>query len=367
MSHPSTPKQLLSPVTLGDLQLRNRIVMSPMTRTRAGTEHIPGDLERDYYAQRADAGLILTECTMVAPNISAFIAEPGIYSDEQVTAWKRVTDAVHARGGLIAMQIWHPGRAAHPFNNGGAESVSSTDRAIRDDGIQTVQGKVPQAAPRRLRADELPAIVEQFRLAAQNAQRAGFDGVQIHGAHGYLLDQFLRDSVNDRDDGYGGSIENRARLLFEAVDAAISVWGAGRVGLRISPLVAYNDIADSDPAALVRHVAAEFERRGAAFFELRHNQHDDPAELELARIARAALTHPLLRNGGYTAESGEADLAAGRADAIVYGKPYIANPDLVERFRRGAPLNEVDFGTLYVGGAKGYTDYPQLMTAGAAA
>lgn len=352
--------KLLTPVKLGDLQLRNRIVMSPMTRTRASLAHVPGELMVEHYAQRADAGLIITECSMVSADASAFITDPGIYSDEQVAQWRKVTDAVHAAGGLIAMQIWHPGRATHPYNNDGVESISSTDRAIRDDGINTLAGKVPQSRPRRLRTDELPGIVAQFRKAAENAKRAGFDAVQIHGAHGYLLDQFLRDSVNDRTDGYGGSIANRARLLFEVIDAAIEVYGAGRVGVRISPLVPFNDVSDSDPVGLVRYVAEQFERRRAGFFELRHNQHSDPKELELAGIARNILTVPLLLNGGYTRESGEADVASGLADAIVYGKPYIANPDLVERFRLRAPLNEVDFSKLYMGGASGYTDYPRL-------
>jgi N-ethylmaleimide reductase len=358
--------QLLSPVTLGPLHLRNRVIMSPMTRTRNDAKHVPTDLMVEHYSQRANAGLIITECTMTEPNGSAFIMDPGIYSEEQVAAWKRVTDAVHAKGGLIALQIWHPGRAAHPFNNGGAESISSTDRAIRDDGINTIKGKVPQAAPRRLRADELPGIVAQFRAGAENALRAGFDAIQLHGAHGYLIDQFLRDSVNDRTDEYGGSIENRARLLFEVFDAVAEVWGANRVGLRISPLVAYNDIADSDPKALVRYVAEQFARRGGGFFELRHNDHRDPAELELAHIARVALgSVPLLRNGSYDGATGDADIASGLADAIVYGKPYIANPDLVERFRVGAELNAVDFTTLYSPGPVGYTDYPRLATAAA--
>jgi N-ethylmaleimide reductase len=352
--------KLLTPVKLGDLQLRNRIVMSPMTRTRASLAHIPGELMVEHYAQRADAGLIITECSMVSRDASAFITDPGIYSDEQVAQWRKVTDAVHAKGGLIAMQIWHPGRATHPYNNDGVESVSSTDRAIRDDGINTLAGKQPQAKPRRLRTDELPSIVAQFRKAAENAKRAGFDAVQIHGAHGYLIDQFLRDSINDRTDEYGGSIANRARLLFEVIDAAIEVYGAGHVGLRISPLVPFNDISDSDPAALLRYVAEQFEKRRGGFFELRHAQHTDAKELELAGIARNILTVPLLLNGGYTRESGEADVESGLADAIVYGKPYIANPDLVERFRLRAPLNEVDFSKLYMGGASGYNDYPLL-------
>lgn len=358
-------QQLFSPVTLGDLQLRNRLVMSPMTRARAEQPgHVPGELIREHYEQRASAGLIITECTMVSPQASAFINEPGIYSEEQVAGWKRVTDAVHAKGGLIVMQIWHPGRATHPLINDGVESISSTDRAIRDDGIQTPKGVVPQSAPRRLAIDEIAGIVEQFRIASVNAKRAGFDGVQVHGAHGYLIDQFLRDSVNDRSDAYGGSIENRARLLFEVVDAAISIFGAGRVGLRVSPLVAYNDISDSDPAALVAYVAGQFAARKAGFFELRHNQHDLPEEQALAVIARRALgAVPLLLNGSFDAASSETALSSGAADAVVIGKPYIANPDLLERYRSGAALNEVDFSTLYTPGPKGYTDYPALQAA----
>ncbi len=352
---------LHSPVSLGALKLRNRLVMSPMTRARAEPGHVPGALMTEYYRQRADAGLIITECSMVDPAASAFINDPGIYNDAQIAGWKQVTDAVHAAGGRIAMQIWHPGRATHPFINDGAEPVSSTDRAIRDDGINTPQGVVPQVAPRRLHADEIPAYVAQFRQAALNARAAGFDAVQIHGAHGYLIDQFLRDSVNDRDDAYGGSIEKRARFLLEILDATIDAIGADRVGLRISPLVAYNDIADSQPAALVSYVAEQFARRGGAFFELRHNQHDLPEERELANIAREKLGGvPLLLNGGFDAAGGEAALREQRADAIVYGKPYIANPDLATRYEQGSELNPVDFSTLYTPGPRGYTDYPAL-------
>ncbi len=355
---------LFTPVTLGDLHLRNRLVMAPLTRARAEPGHVPGDLMREYYMQRAGAGLILTDCSMVSATASAFINEPAIVNDAQVAGWKRVTDAVHAAGGLIAMQIWHPGRATHPFNNDGAESVSSTDRPIRGDGIDTLQGKVKEAAPRRLRLDEIPGIVALFRQGAENARRAGFDGVQIHGAHGYLIDQFLRDGVNDRSDAYGGPIENRARLLFEVVDAAIEVYGKGRVGLRISPLVPFNDASDSDPETLVRYVAEQFARRQGGFFELRHDQHARPAEQELAVIARGALgSTPMLVNGGFDQTSGEAAVASGAADAVVFGKPFIANPDLVERYRRGAALNAVDFATLYTPGAKGYVDYPSLEAA----
>ncbi len=353
---------LFTPVQAGALRLPNRVVMSPLTRSRAEAGHVPGALIAQYYAQRAGAGLIIAEATMTAGDASAFIAEPGIYSPEQVAGWRKVTDAVHAAGGRIALQIWHPGRATHPLLNAGVQPVSSTDRAIRGDQIQTLQGKYDYPAPRRLEPGELAGIVELFRAAAENARDAGFDAVQVHGAHGYLLDQFLRDGVNDRTDQYGGSLENRARLLFEVVDAAIEVYGADRVGLRISPLVPFNDMVDSNPAALVRYVAEQFERRGAAFLDLRHASFDAPQEQELARIARAAYRGTLMRNGGFDQASGEAALAAGTADAIIYGKPFIANPDLVERFRQGAELAPVDFATLYTPGPKGYTDYPALDT-----
>ncbi len=359
--------KLHTPTRLGDLQLRNRIVMSPMTRTRCEPGHVPSELMAQHYADRADAGLLITDCTSVSAEASAFGDDPGIYDEAQVAGWRRITDAVHAKGGLIALQIWHPGRATHPFLNNGAESISSTDRAIRDDGIRTPQGVVPQVAPRALRSDEIPAIVDAFRIGAQNAKRAGFDAVQVHGAHGYLIDQFLRDSANDRSDEYGGSLENRARLLLEITDAMIDVFGAGRVGVRISPLVEYNDMRDSDPQALVAYLAEQFARRGVGFFELRHNDHKLDAELELAHIARAKLgSVPLLRNGGYGGADGDDDVVSGRADAVVYGKPFISNPDLVTRLAQGAELNPVDFSTLYSAGAHGYNDYPRLAASAAA-
>lgn len=355
---------LLTPLKAGALELPNRVVMSPLTRSRAEAEHVPGELIAQYYAQRASAGLIIAEATMTAGDASAFIAEPGIYSPEQVVGWKKVTDAVHAAGGRIALQIWHPGRATHPLLNAGAQPVSSSDRPIRGEQIRTLQGTYDYPAPRRLELSELAGIVELFRAAAENAKDAGFDAVQVHGAHGYLLDQFLRDGVNDRDDQYGGSLENRARLMFEVVDAAIQVYGADRVGLRLSPLVPFNDMVDSDPRALTEYVAEQLDRRRIAFFDLRHANHAAPAEEVLARIARRAYTGVLMRNGGFDQTTGEDALAAGTADAIIYGKPFIANPDLVERFRSGAELAPVDFSTLYTPGPKGYTDYPALESAG---
>jgi N-ethylmaleimide reductase len=354
-------QQLLTPIQAGDLALRNRVVMAPLTRVRAGGTHIPNDLMAEYYSQRADAGLILTECTMVAADASAFLGEAGIFSDNTVAGWRRVTAAVHAAGGLIMMQIWHPGRASHTAING-LQPISSSDKPIRDASIHTPEGKMPYESPRRLTTEEMPRIVELFRQAASRAKDAGFDGVQIHGAHGYLVDQFLRDSVNDRVDNFGGSLENRARLLLEVTDAAISVFGAGRVAIRISPLVPFNDMSDSDPKRLVEYVAKQMSDRRIAFFELRHDQHDRPAEIELAQLARKHFAGVLMLNGGFDQRSGEAAISQGLADAIVFGKLFIANPDLVERFAAvDAPLNPLHMETLYGGGAEGYTDYPSMV------
>ena len=351
---------LFSPLQAGELALPNRIVMAPLTRARAGRTHVPNELMVEYYAQRASAGLLITEATMIAADGCAFTGEGGLYDEATVAGWRRVTDAVHARGGRILVQLWHPGRAAHSVLNGGVQPVSSTDRAIRDDTIRTPEGTKAYEAPRRLRADEVPGIVELFRRGASLAKQAGFDGVQIHGAHGYILDQFLRDSVNDRTDEWGGPVENRAKLLLAATDAASDVWGAGRVAVRISPLVAYNDVADSDPVGLVGYVAGQLDRRGIAFLEVRHAAHALPAEREVRRAARERFRGALFVNGGYDRDAGAAAVASGEADAVVYGSAFIANPDLVERFAAGAPLNALDTATLYTPGAEGYTDYPRL-------
>ena len=353
--------QLLAPFQLGSLSVPNRVFFAPLTRTRADAENVPGALMAEYYAQRAAAGLLIAEATMVASDAQAWPHQPGIHSAAQVAGWRGVTDAVHAAGGRIYLQIWHPGRATHPVLNKGAQPVSSTDRAIPDGHIHTPEGKLPYPAPRPLRTDELPGIVAQFRRAAENAKLAGFDGVQVHGAHGYLIDQFLRDGVNDRTDAYGGSLENRSRLLFEVVDAAAVVFGAGRVGVRISPLAGGNGMSDSDPVSLVAHVARESERRGLGFLELRHVRHDAPAELDLVRAARRHFTGALVRNGGFSRDSGEEAIRAGFADAIAYGVPFLANPDLPMRFLKNAPLNEPDTATFYVPQEpRGYTDYPAL-------
>lgn len=355
--------QLLSPFQLGSLSIPNRVLFAPLTRTRADADNVPGELMAEYYVQRASAGLLIAEATMVAADAQAWPHQPGIHSAAHVGGWRRVTDAVHAAGGRIYLQIWHPGRATHPLLNRGAQPVSSSSKPIRGDFIHTPQGKQPYLAPRALRTEEIPDLVEQFRRAAENAKLAGFDGVQVHGAHGYIIDQFLRDGVNDRSDAYGGSIANRARLLFEVVDASASVFGAGRVGLRISPLVPYNDMADSDPATLVAHVARESERRGLGFLELRHDHYDRLAEYELAKIARQNFSGALVRNGGFTRDSGEAAIREGLADAIAYGVPFLANPDLPLRFLKNASLNEPDPKTFYVPESpRGYIDYPRLAS-----
>ncbi len=355
---------LFTPLQVGALTLPNRIVMAPLTRARAGRSHVANALIAEHYAQRASAGLLIAEAAMAAPDGCAFTGEPGIYDDACVAGWRQVTNAVHAKGGRIVLQIWHPGRAAHSSLNGGTQPISSGEAAIQGQ-ISTPSGKQPYEVPRRLRDDELPGIVDLFRQATRRAMAAGFDGVQIHGAHGYLIDQFLRDGVNDRSGPYGGSIEKRSRLLLEIIDAAIAEAGAGRVSLRISPLVGFNDVTDSDPEALVAYVAAQLSERGISFLELRHDNHAKPEELALAAVARRHFKGVLMRNGGYDGASGAADVASGTADAIVYGKPFISNPDLVARLRQGAPLAEVNFATLYTPGAEGYTDYPALCTVSA--
>jgi N-ethylmaleimide reductase len=351
---------LQEPVQVGDLKLKNRVVMAALTRTRAGTTHVPNELMAEYYAQRASGGLMFTEATMVDPQASAFIGEGGLYSPEHALGWKKVTDAVHAKGGLIQVQLWHPGRATHQDINNGVQPISSTPRAIRDASTHTPTGKHAYPVPRALTTAEVPGVVEMFRQASLHAKAAGFDGVQMHGAHGYLLDQFLRDGANDRTDAYGGSLQNRARLLFDVIDAAIGVWGAGKVGLRISPLVGFNDMVDSNPRELVAYVAEQAQARKLGHFELRHDQWDRPEEMELQKIARRAFRGALLLNGGFDGASGEAAVAEGRADAIVYGKWYLSNPDLPERIAKKAELNAFDPATFYAPGPEGYTDYPRL-------
>ena len=352
---------LFTPVTLGSLALPNRILMAALTRCRADAAHVPTDIMTEYYAQRASAGLIATEATMVIEGNSAFGGrEPGIYSAAQVAAWKKVTDAVHAKGGKIVLQIWHGGRACHSLLNNGAQPVAPSPLRITNDETHTPQGKKPYEIPRELRDDELPGIVAGFRRAAQNAQAAGFDGVEVHGANGYLLDEFLRDGSNKRSGPYGGPIANRARLLLEVVDAASSFWGAGRVGVRISPLNSYNDMKDSDPVAITSYVAAQLNQRGIAYLHLMRGDFFGVQKGDVVSPARAAFKGALIGNMGYTpAEAAEA-ITNGTLAAVAFGHHYVSNPDLVERVRAGAALVEPDGRTFYTQDAHGYTDYPAM-------
>lgn len=350
---------LFTPLQVGALTLPNRILLAPLTRTRAGTEHMPNDLMAQYYAQRASGGLLITECTMVTPNTSAFVAEPGIYSTEQVEAWKKVTDAVHDKGGRIFLQIWHAGRAAHPAMNGGAQSVSSTNIAIEGD-IQTPQGKVPQATPRALLESDISAIVAAFAQGAKNAMAAGFDGVEVHGANGYLVDQFLRDTPNNRTDGYGGSLEGRARFLFEVLTAVTAAIGADRVGLRLSPLNSYNSMVDSDPIALIGFLADKLNAFKLAYLHVMRSDFYQLQKGDVMAAARQKYKGVLIGNMGYTPAEAEQAVSEGKLDAVAFGTAFLANPDLPARIKAGAALNTPNPSTFYTPGPVGYTDYPTL-------
>lgn len=352
---------LFTPVKLGALALPNRILMAPLTRCRADAQHVPTAIMAEYYAQRAGAGLIVAEATMAIEGNSAFGGrEPGIYSDAQVTAWKTVTDAVHAKGGRIILQIWHGGRACHSLLNDGAQPVAPSPLPIRNDTTHTPQGKKPYETPRELRDDELPGIVAGFRRAAENARAAGFDGVEVHGANGYLLDEFLRDGSNQRTGPYGGSIENRARLLLEVTDAAIAVWGADRVGVRISPLNSFNDMLDSDPVAITRYVASQLESRRVAFLHLMRGDFFGVQKADVVTLAREVFSGALVGNMGYSPEEAAQAVTNGTLAAVAFGHHFISNPDLPERVRAGVALVEPDNRTLYSPGSKGYTDYPRM-------
>jgi N-ethylmaleimide reductase len=355
---------LFTPVTLGALALPNRIVMAPLTRCRADADHVPTDMMAEYYAQRASAGLIIAEATMAIEGNSAFGGrEPGIYSAAQAAAWKKVTDAVHARGGRIVLQIWHGGRACHSLLNNGAQPVAPSALRITNDETYTPQGKKPYEIPRELRDDELPGIVAGFRHAAENAKAAGFDGVEVHGANGYLLDEFLRDGSNHRSGPYGGAIENRARLLLEVVDAVVSVWGANRVGVRISPLNSYNDMKDSDPVALTSYVAAQLNQRGIAYLHVMRGDFFGQQKADVVTPARAAFKGAIIGNMGYSPTEAAQAVSEGILAAVAFGHHYISNPDLVARVKVGFALVEPDGTTLYSQTERGYTDYPAISAA----
>jgi N-ethylmaleimide reductase len=355
---------LFSPFQLGSLQLPNRIVMAPMTRNRAGTGNAPTALNATYYAQRASTGLIIAEASQVSPQGLGYPGTPGIHSAEQIAGWKLVTDAAHAAGGRISLQLWHVGRISHPaLQPDGALPVAPS--AIAPAGqAWTLEGMKPYVTPRALETSELPGVVAQYRKGAENAKAAGFDGIEVHAAHGYLLDQFLRDSTNKRSDAYGGSTANRARLLVEVMEAVADVWGGERTGVHISPTnLAFNDISDSDPAATFSTVVRELDHLGLAYLHLVEPGPTDPVgpgpRLDAA-FFRPLWRSALIANKAYDLARANAVLREGNADLISFATLFIANPDLPERLRRGAELNAADRKTFYGGAAKGYSDYPPL-------
>lgn len=346
---------LFQPLKVGALELPNRIVMAPLTRTRASAGRVPNALMAEYYTQRASMGLIITEATSVSPQGVGYPNTPGIWSQDQVEGWKEVVRSVHAKGGRIFLQLWHVGRISDPVYLNGALPVAPS--AVAPSGhVSLLRPKKAFVTPRALQRDELPGIIDAYRRGAENALAAGFDGVEIHGANGYLLDQFLQDSTNLRTDDYGGSIENRARLMLEVTDAVVSVWGADRVGMHLAPRCDAHSMGDSNPAATFGYVARQLGRRKIAFICAREATREDSLGPELKR----AFGGVYIVNEGFTKESAEAAIRSGDADAVAFGKLAIANPDLVRRFEFGAPLNEPDPDTFYSDGPHGYTDYPYL-------
>lgn len=346
---------LFTPLQVGALHLPNRIVMAPLTRCRASAGRVPNAMMAEYYAMRASFGLILSEATSVDPMGVGYPDTPGIWSDEQVEGWKLVTRAVHDAGGRILLQLWHVGRVSDPIYLDGKTPVSAS--AVHPAGhVSLVRPMKSFEIPRALEIDEIPAIVEAYRKGAENAMAAGFDGVEIHGANGYLIDQFLQDSTNRRTDEYGGSIENRARFMMEVTDAVISVWGADRVGMHIAPRCDAHDMGDSNPAAVFGHVARELGKRKLAFLCARES-HDREA---LGPMLKREFGGVYIANEGFTADSARQAIACGHADAVAFGKPAIANPDLVERLRRNTAWHPPDPETFYGSGPKGYLDYPLL-------
>ncbi len=347
---------LFDPVRIGAWNLPNRIIFAPLTRARAGVERIPNALMAEYYAQRAAVGLIISEATSITPMGVGYADTPGIWSAAQVAGWKLVTAAVHQAGGRIVLQLWHVGRISDPIFLNGALPVAPS--AIAAAGhVSLVRPLKSFVTPRALVLEEIPGIIEAYRVGAANAKLAGFDGVEIHGANGYLLDQFLQDKTNHRTDTYGGPIENRARLMLEVTDAVISVWGADRVGMHLAPRGDAHDMGDSNPLATFGYVARELGKQGIAFICARESLGDKRIGPQL----KAAFGGSYIANEGFTQATANQVLAAGEVDAVAFGVPLLANPDLPERFRQNAPLNAPDQSTFYASGAKGYTDYPTLQ------
>lgn len=354
---------VFTPYLLGSLHLNNRMVMAPLTRSRADADNVPASMSVTYYSQRASAGLIITEATQASEGGQGYISTPGIYSEQQIQAWKKITDAVHQKGGLIFVQLWHVGRISHPVFRNGELPVAPSAIAPRGVQTYTAQGFQDIPTPRALDITEIPGIVAEFRKAAVNAKAAGFDGIEIHGANGYLLDQFLESGTNHRNDDYGGSVENRSRLLFEVISAVTEVWDSNRVGVRLSPGGTFNDMFDSNPQQTFGYVVQRLASLGLAYLHLVEPstpQGEYPTPDLSARYFRPLFPGTLIVAGGYTQEKANMTLQQGLADLIAFGQLFIANPDLVERFKRNAPFNPPDHSSFYGGTDKGYIDYPTL-------
>ncbi|MDP3403783.1 MAG: alkene reductase [Brevundimonas sp.] len=357
---------LFDPIDLGAIALSNRIVMAPLTRSRAVEGEVPNPLAVEYYAQRASMGLIISEATQISRQGQGYPNTPGIFTDAQVAGWKPITEAVHAKGGKIVAQLWHVGRVSiSDYQPDGGQAVAPSAIAAVGNAMRPDFSMTPFETPRALTLEEIPGIVADYVHAAEMARKAGFDGVEVHAANGYLIDQFLKDGSNQRDDRYGGSVENRARFLLEVVTAVVAVLGADRVGVRLSPSNGANSTMDSDPASIFLHVAAALKPFGLAYLHLIEGEPDTPMSIkggapELAARMREAFGGPLMLNGGLTKALAQKALDDGRADLVSVGVPVLANPDLVERWKQDAPLNTPDKATFYGGGAEGYTDYPTL-------
>lgn len=346
---------LFEPLEVGALSLRNRIVMAPLTRCRASEGRVPNELMAEYYGQRSAFGMILSEATSVDAMGVGYPDTPGIWSDAQTVGWKRIVEGVHEKGGMILSQLWHVGRISDPVYLDGKKPVAPS--AVAAGGhVSLIRPEKGFEEPRALSIEEIKEVVQQYKIGAENAKRAGFDGVEIHGANGYLIDQFLQDSTNKRDDEYGGSVENRMRFMMEVVDAVVGVWGADRVGMHLAPRGDAHDMGDSDLPGLFTKVAEELGKRGLAFICARENFDEPP----LGPSMKEAFGGVYVANENFTAEKAREVIAAGKADAVAFGKLAIANPDLVERFRTGADLNEPKPETFYGTGPEGYTDYPSL-------
>ena len=357
---------LFSPFRMGDIELKNRIVMAPLTRNRAtpGLD-APNDLNVEYYRQRASAGLIVSEASQISQQGQGYLWTPGVYTDAQVEGWRKITDAVHEAGGKIVIQLWHVGRVSHTSLQPGGQAPVAPSAIVARTKTFVEGGFADTSTPRALDLSEIPGIIADYAHAAENAKRAGFDGVELHGANGYLIDQFLKDGANHRADAYGGSVENRMRFALEAVDAVLSVWPASRVGIRLSPVSPANDAVDSAPEKVFFPLVRELDKRGLAFIHVIEGSTGmtrDNAPFDYEGL-RKSFRGAYMANNGYTRELALEAVGADRVDLVSFGKAFIANPDLVERLRRDAPLNPLDKKTLYGGDANGYTDYPALTAA----